>query len=398
LKKPKEKVAFQVILPKNRVDLFCRRSMLQVELEREFPKEVAQIEGFYAEMEGIQPLLKAEKAKEDSGSVFPIQTRSVVRGWWPFSPFPKGRTDQRLAPFSKEFREFIKLQLVSWGNLFSDRFPLSLADYLLFYDEAEPWEAGIDLDILREKTLGKFLQSGGKMEEIERVDRVEKRWGRGITVSLRGDPNAFRSKFLILNSPLHRVSGLLGNKGRLLSKWGKRISPRYALMPLFLGVRESVIPVGMRDLLVSILDLNKPYEGGNLLFLSLSQKGDEVEAPDGRRALTVESLMVPEKWDSDSFAEHRKGVMKHLSYLLPFLEEHIDFMDWDWAKERYLAWSYPLFFYETPSDFQWREGVVPIRISKDFFFIGKENFPYLGIEGEVLGGMKVARNILEKYS
>jgi phytoene dehydrogenase-like protein len=396
--KPKQKVAFQVILPKSRIDLFNQRSMLQMELEREFPKEIAQIENFYTEMEELQPLLKMEKAKEKPGSFFPIQPRSLIKRWWPFNPLPKGRIDQRLAPFSREFREFIKLQWVSWGNLFSDQFPISLANYLLFHDGTDEWESEIDLEILREKILGKFLQSGGKIEEIERVERVEKRWRRGMTLSLKGDARAFRSQFLIFNSPLHRLSTLLGKKGRRLSKWGERIPPRYVLIPLFLGVREKVIPVGMRDLLVSILDLNKPYEGGNLLFLSLSQKGEEKKAPDERRALTVESLMIPDKWDSDSFAEHQKGVMKHLSYLFPFLEEHIEFMDWDWANHHYPCWSYPHFFYETPSHFQWREGVVPNQISKGFYFIGKENFPYLGMEGEVLNGLMVAQNIIKKYS
>ncbi len=137
LEKPKQKVAFQVILPKSRIDLFCQRSMLQVELEREFPKEIAQIEKFYTEAEELQPLLKMEKAKEKPGSFFPIQPRSLIKRWWPFNPLPKGRIDQRLAPFSREFREFIKLQWVSWGNLFSDQFPISLADYLLFHDETD---------------------------------------------------------------------------------------------------------------------------------------------------------------------------------------------------------------------------------------------------------------------
>jgi phytoene dehydrogenase-like protein len=170
------------------------------------------------------------------------------------------------------------------------------------------------------------------------------------------------------------------------------------LIPLFLGIREKVVPVGMRDLLVSILDLNKPYEGGNLLFISLSQKGDESEAPEGRRALIVESLMIPKRWDPDLFVEHQKGVMKHLNHLFPFLEENIEFTDWDWVNEQFSCWSYPHFLYETTSDFQWREGVVPNRISNNFYFIGKESFPYLGIEGEVLSGLIVAQQILEKYS
>ena len=156
---------------------------------------------------------------------------------------------------------------------------------------------------------------------MEEWKGLRRRWRKGITLSLKGEKRAFRSKFLIFNSPLHPVSDLLGKKRKLLSKWGGRIQPRYVLIPLFLGIREKVVPVGMRDLLVSILDLNKPYEGGNLLFLSLSRRGDESAAPEGRRALTVESLMTPKSWDPDSFVEHQKGVMKHLSHLFPFLEE-----------------------------------------------------------------------------
>ena len=398
LKKLKQRVAFQVILPKARIDLFCQRSMLQMELKREFPKEVAQIENFYNEMEELQHLLKKEKAKEGPGSVFPILPRSLIRKWWPFKALPDGRMGEKLAPFSKEFREFIQLQLISWGNLFSDQFPISLADYLLFHDETDEWESEIDLEKLREKVLEKYFQSGGKIEEIEGVERLERGWRKGFNLSLKGDERAFRSQSLIFNSPLHPLSNLMGKKGRQFSKWGERIPPRYVLIPLFLGIREKVVPVGMRDLLVSILDLNKPYEGGNLLFLSLNQKGGETEVPDGRRALTVESLIIPKKWDPDSFVEHQKSVMQHLNRLFPFLEENIEFKDWDWANKHFSCWSYPHFLYETTSNFQWREGMVPNRISKNFYFIGKENLPYLGLEGELLSGLIVAQKILEEYS
>jgi len=256
----------------------------------------------------------------------------------------------------------------------------------------------IDLEGLKERILGRFVQAGGRIEEVEGVERAERGWRKGFTLSLRGDGGAVRSKFLIINSPLQHLSNLLGRKARLLLKWRERIQPRYLLLPLFLGVREKIVPVGMENLLVSILDLNKPYEGGNLLFLSLSQKGDETEAPEGRRALIVESLMSPEKWDSDLFAEHQKGVMAHLYHLFPFLEGYIELTNWDWAREQCSCWSYPHFIYETHDDFQWREGIVPHRISKNFYFIGKENFPHLGIEGEVLSGLIVAKEILEKYS
>ena len=212
------------------------------------------------------------------------------------------------------------------------------------------------------------------------------------------DQNVFRSKLLILNSPLHRLSDLLRKKERRLSKLEKTISPRYVLVPLFLGIREKAVPVGMKDLLVSIFDLEKPYEGGNLLFLALSPRGDETKAPEGRRALTVESLMPFGQCDSDSVANHREGVMKHLRWLFPFLEDHIEFTDWSCADEHISHWSYPHFFYETASGFHWREGVIPTRISRNLYFIGKENFPYLGLEGEALTGLMVGEQILQKLS
>jgi hypothetical protein len=170
------------------------------------------------------------------------------------------------------------------------------------------------------------------------------------------------------------------------------------MIPLFLGIREKVIPVGMKDLVISILDLEKPYHNGNVLFLSLSPKGDETEAPEGRRALTVESFMDPVKWGQTPLADCLKGVMDHLHYLFPFLEEHIELVDCEWASEQVPKWSYSHFLYEAPFDFDWRKGLVPIRMSKNIYIVGKENFPHLGLEGEILSGLMVGQRILKRYS
>jgi phytoene dehydrogenase-like protein len=396
--KQNQNVSFQVILPRARIDLFDDHSRLQIELKREFPKEIAQIENFYQQMESIKSLLKNEKTKGGPESVFPIQPRRLVRKWWPFRTLPNGKMDERLAPFSAEFKEFIRFQLISWGNLFSAQFPISLANYIFFHDETDEWISETDLEDLKEKVLEKFIESGGKIEGIDGLKKVEKKWRKGVILLTKEEEKEFRSQFVILNSPLYHLSDLMAKKGRELSKWVGKIQPRYMLIPLFLGIHEKVVPVGMKDLLVSILDLSKPYEGGNLLFLSLSPKGDETKAPIDRRALTVESLSIPGKWSPDLFIEHRKGVMKHLNHLFPFLEEHIEYTDWDWANKQCPCWSYPHFYYEITSDFRWRKGVVPNRISKRFYFVGKENFPYLGIEGEVLSGLMVARQILKEYS
>jgi hypothetical protein len=37
-----------------------------------------------------------------------------------------------------------------------------------------------------------------------------------------------------------------------------------------------------------------------------------------------------------------------------------------------------------------------MRISNSTYFVGKENFPYLGLGGEVFSGFTVAQEILKK--
>jgi phytoene dehydrogenase-like protein len=312
-------------------------------------------------------------------------------------PFPNEKIDKKLLPFSKEFKQFIQLQLISWGNFYSDRFPISLAAHVLF-DEMNELNSDMDREKLEIEILNQFTRSGGRVEEIDRVKEI-KAWGRnGFTLSLEGNPEVFRSRFLIVNSPLHRISSFLGKKGKGLLKWGRRIKPLYGIIPLFLGIREKVIPVGMKDHLISLSDLERPYEDGNLLFLSMSPRGDKTRAPEERRALTVEGFMDAGKWDQIDLGSYQQKVMEHLYHLFPFLDDYIEFVDFRWVREQFPRWSYSHFLYESASDFSWRQGVVPLRMSKSVYFVGKENFPYWGVGGEIFGGLTVAQQILKKYS
>jgi hypothetical protein len=123
-----------------------------------------------------------------------------------------------------------------------------------------------------------------------------------------------------------------------------------------------------------------------------------MQAPEVKRSLVVESLLPFEKIgeiQSKEFQlEHQNAVMKHLRQIIPFLDDHIEFIDLNWAREQVLHWSYPYFFYGTPFPLRWREGIIPTRLSKKVFFTGKENFPFLGLEGEVLAGLMAAEQIL----
>jgi hypothetical protein len=367
-----------------------------MEWRREFPKELALIEQFYDGLGLLQNRLRV-RAKKEASSYFPVDTRSVIRKTLSFSSFQEGREEGQFASFSREFRAFLQLQLVAQGNLLSDAFPISLAAYLLLHEERGLWAPNLDFPALEAAVLAAFLRSGGEVEEIDKPDGMERHWKKGFTLALEADRRAFRSRFLILNSPLHSFSDLMKKGGKPIVKGLERLRPRYIVFPCLLGIREKVVPVGMRDLLVSLRDLAKPYEEGNLLFLNFSRRGDESAAPEGRRALIVRTLVPFRGWAEVSLA-HREAIMGHLNHLIPFLDQYLDFADFEWACEQTGRWSYPHLLYEATGDFNWREGIVPTRFSRNLYFVGKENFPYLGVEGEVLAGLKTATEILKKHA
>ncbi len=381
----KERVSFQLILPQSRIDLYPDWTLLKRELKREFPKEIFEIEKFYEELAKIRASLKGAKADEPLS--FPLRVKSLL----------KNRFSFERSPFSIEFKKFLQLQLISYGSFYSDWFPISFLGFQLLKDETEELARQTDSEIFKDTILKRFLNSGGRVEEIEEVERVEMGWRRRLTLSLEEGGRQFYSNLLIFNSPLHRLAPLLGEKRKKILKFERRIQPRFILTPIFLGIQDRVIPVGMRDLLVSIFDLGKPFEGGNLLYLSLSPKEDEIMAPEGKRALTVEGLISIEKWNQGLFDEFKEGVLTHLKRLIPFLEDHLEFIEWEWGLEQVSRWSYPHYLYEATVDFNWRDGVVPIQMAKNLYFTGKENFPYLGLEGEALSGLKVGEEILKRF-
>ncbi len=393
-----QNVPFQIILPESRIDLYRDPSLLQREWKREFPRELKQIESFYAELRKIKGVLREIKDKAAPGSCFPISDRSFLKKWLSWDGLPKGETGQWLSSFSPEFKKFIELQMISYGYLCSNSFPLPLVSHLLVHDDGEEWEESVDLERLEHEMIEKFTRSGGSLKEIEGVEKVEIKRRGEISLSLKNQDKTFRSRKLLLNSPLHSISSLLGKTGKGLSKQGKKVHPRYILVPFFFGIGERAIPVGMRNLLVSMFDLEKPYEDGNLLFLSLSRKGDERHSPEGKRALTVQCFMPYGESRKHSISDLRDGMLNHIKHLFPFLEKHIEFIDWKWAEDQMDCRSYPHYYDEVDPGFQWRRGIVPTRITKHLFFSGRENFPYLGFEGVILSGLMCGEQVLKELS
>ncbi len=390
-------VSFQVILPHGRIDLFRERSLLLREWKREFPNEWKRIETFYGEIDRIKEILDQLQQKEHHSPFFPIRQEGFLKKWFSGDSLPKKEIEHWLSPFTPQFQKFIQLQIRFRGNLSTGPIPIALTSYLFRNERMENQEESIDLEELTRQMFGQFIQSGGNLHEIEGVDKIEVKGREGFNLYLKDPDKVVRSRFLVLNIPLHQCVSLFEKKRKIVSKWGEKIRPKYRIIPFFIGIRETGIPVGMKDLLISQQSLEKSEEGGNLIWLALNEKGDEGQAPEGKRAMTVQTFLPFYSSVRERIEELKQGMMNHLKYLIPFLENHLEFIDQTWAEDQVECWSYPHFQYETHSTFEWREGIIPFKLSKRLFFVGKENFPYLGLEGEILGGLILGKEMLKCF-
>ena len=376
-------VTFQVILPTARIDLFCDRSRLEKEWKREFPGEIPQIHHFYNELGKHRDLL------------FPFHRPPSL-----FQRLFSSESNLDLSSFSQRFRSTIELQLMAWSNFCLKGVPTSLGSRLLDRGEEGDWVLNSDVDELEKSLWQEYRSAGGQVEEIEGVEKVSRGWRKGFALHLAEDRRIIRSRYLVINCPLHRLPSFQGKGEKQLDQWRSLLEPRYVLYPFFLALQEKGIPVGMRDFLVSVSDPEKPYDGGNLLYVSISSEGDRSKAPEGKRALTVESLLrwdkVKEGWDPHWMDEQRESMLRHLSQLIPFLGQHVEFLESDRGRELISHWSYPHFVYQTHSETHWGKGIIPARISRNLYVAGKENLPFLGLEGEILSGGKVGRDVLGK--
>jgi hypothetical protein len=92
-------------------------------------------------------------------------------------------------------------------------------------------------------------------------------------------------------------------------------------------------------------------------------------------------------------------MMIHLSEVAPFLDRWIRVMDEGPSLGRYGSqWSCRDIIYETTSSFRVGKEILPIVMPMEGLFLAsRENFPYLGFEGEILSGIKTAEAVFKRF-
>jgi len=211
-------------------------------------------------------------------------------------------------------------------------------------------------------------------------------------------------RFAGREQPVRAESLITGDDPQLLSRWledstadeyaaaGLDLVPTHFLHSLRLGIADEVVPVGMCDH-VFLISSEGPTEGSDCMLLSMTPR-DSAGAPEGRRALTV-SCRLPLDLVDDARAldAASRAMLERTKELMPYLERYIEVIHLPQRGPRTDTNPYPVdarpVAFSTAD--KGRRAVNLTLPHRNVFYCGRGALPFLGLDGEVIAGMAVAR-------
>lgn len=390
----------QIILPENRLDIFSDHERLIHEASREFPGEEVRIKAFYEAVSRANrllsqlimeyPSLRPGTVKRSPG--FLKQLALYLR--------EKSRCDSIFRDIRDDsVRLFFECQSAVLSNghpmewKYSPMSPhiMSMPIQGIFYPFGGKQ---VVLDALESL----FIRQGGILLKGCDIDRITAKSGVYQIEGHSGhEALQCSARHLIVSKAWKNMDRLLhadDRKARRFAGYLKRSEKQLHPFTLYMSVLDKGLPEKVSEYSVLILDKNKPLNDLNFIFIELSRRGDYGRAPEGKRAMSATIFMnkAPSKHQDGEVRDLADKILQNLDGFLPFLSENIDFLDIgqcidlsckfeETATYRYRILRRSILHLSTLS------SKTPL---KNVYMTGKDLFPDLGFEGEVLSGLNAA--------
>lgn len=395
-------LTYQILLPGHRIDIPADRAALLDEIMREFPRDFDLIETFYKRVQEGDWIRRSIMAIGNEQPLLGRIERWLVHGYHALSDRPLSAFLASLKG-DKAFARFIDVQIKTMSYLYSDDPPFGLASHLIgIFRQDEIFTDIMGTQGFKDMVKGAVVRGGGRINTLESFDtiRIEKPEGEfRIYTKKEGKPIA--SRVFIGNIPFIQLKRLIPTafSGRKWVGKEKRLCPKFFTLSLNLGIDARGIPIGLGDCVVSLRDLDAPYENGNLLMVFVVPEG--IGAPSGKRSVTVNAFIPLDTGGSARAGIKRviESMLIHLLEIAPFFDRSIRIIDGRPSIERYRSQrTNSDIIYGCSSSYRVGDEILPtVTPMEGLFLAGRENFPYLGFEGEILSGIKAAQAISNRF-
>ena len=248
-------------------------------------------------------------------------------------------------------------------------------------------------------------RNGGQVHFRQEVARIVLEKGRPRAVETAKGAS-YPADIVVVNLPPWNVKQLLGdNAPRRLDELPPRPRKVWGAFMIYVGLDGNAVPAGLP--LHHQVVVDEPLGNGNSVFLSLSPAWDPGRAPEGKRTLTLSTHTDLDTWwdlfERDRTAyEARKDaftqrVLSAAEVALPHLREAADLIlpgtPVTFQRFTRRAWGWVGGFPQTSLFRAWGPRLAP-----GLWMVGDSIFPGQSVPAVALGGMRVARLLLEQVS
>ena len=393
--------AYQVILPKHRIDFFSDQESLVSEMEREFPQLEIEINKFYdytmkysavfsqwlrnhpfVQIRSIRdfgnylkiiPNLIRHKLKAKKFNQILISNPSLKKVW---------EAQQALLSFST-------INQHSFSSSFIYSAPLR---GIFYFDQGK--------QILFNALIKKIESTGGTYMSSCEISAIEK--GRLINVDVT-DKDGVLSKItarkMIVSSKWTGMPLLTGHSKKInITDLLRPVKITSYPFTLHLGVSKKCFPEKTARHIAVVCDVDRDIHDHNLIILHLSIPQEHDGISESKISMTA-TVFLPndsEVWTRENLKAQAESMIDRLEFFLPFLKENIELVDIDKSIDIHN---------------ECRQIVNPkYQVSNSFFtgFAAKNNKTrfgniYLsgaslltdaGFEGEIISGINAASKVL----
>ncbi len=392
---------WQVVLPRQRVDVPAALDRRVAEVLREFPEVPRAVEEFYSLLSEAQPALDALFGADLSWPPDGFWERRRARAL--ADAVPLRLNADALGAFAGDhgFRAFVDAQCRFAGA--SDPDALDTLRRARAHGVARAAMLdGDEHDEITRMLLEKIQQHGGEVRTRDHVERIVVRRGRAVGVELSGVDEGLGASWVVTGldaGAAHRLTQEPASRDYTQSLLSARA--RHYRYLLNVVVRREVIPTGMARRLFAVMELARPLTEENLLAV-------EVAPGDGPTATLRVGALLPRALVDAGDATLRRvrpRVLGALGRVVPFLDRNTLWVesphdglapdDATGAHDGRAPVKEPM---EALEEFA-SPGFLglcghPLRGDVERLLLpGRQTVPALGTEGELMAALSAARTI-----
>lgn len=416
--KAQESISHQIVLPEARVDLFPNHQYLLREVEREFPENSHMLGKLYSHFNEVSKL--SSEFLHDTDTQI---EKSYISNFLVNRKIAKkekikeaitsdytGYMNQAFTNISPELKAFFLSQIktLSYED-FSN--PDMLTSSWLLSTNFRKYNTDIaHVHELQDFLKKRFLKFKGDIEDISQFEYFVTKGSNIKTAILKKGIKEYYCRYLIINTQLRHILKYFpkGFKAKRLANLVTTEKFKGMWYTVNFIVDRSVIPIGMKNKIIYLSNLEKSMNLGEYLIVSLEELKDENIAE--KQILLSASIFIdlgkPEHFED--YYEYTKIIHKKVNKLIPFFDDYLIYSypstDNPHAYKTDLFESYLNFLRRGDYNYVYQEdtNINPIIGSqfscpyKNMFISGRNSYKHLGVSGEIFAGYKLANHLTKK--